>query len=193
MARRSRVVLPYLIPRLTTPPVNTKTLALLTTVAGEALSKHLGKVLPALLSSLQSRLGTELEEEELGYCKSVLLSVEDDNGVAILVDTLMSAAHKPDTRMAAVMLLDVFFLNTRVDIKNFFATYIRSFIRLYALEDPLLVKRLSSIKQTLTKVHRYFCYIFSIVASVPLLSSSLWLFSSYISLRILENSHRRSV
>ena len=76
MARRSRVVLPYLIPRLTTPPVNTKTLALLTAVAGEALSKHLGKVLPSLLASLQAKMGTPDEEQELGYCRSVILSGE---------------------------------------------------------------------------------------------------------------------
>lgn len=39
MAIKSRVVLPYLVPQLTSPPVNTKALSILASVAGEALTR----------------------------------------------------------------------------------------------------------------------------------------------------------
>merc|ERR1719319_1615743 len=52
MAIKSRAVLPYLIPQLTGSPVNTKALSILASVAGEALNRHLSKIMPALLTSL---------------------------------------------------------------------------------------------------------------------------------------------
>lgn len=47
--------------QLTAPPVNTSVLAFLSSVAGDALTRHLGVILPALLSSLKGKLGTEDE------------------------------------------------------------------------------------------------------------------------------------
>ena len=63
MAVKSRVVLPYIVPQLTEAPVNTRALAFLSSVAGEALTKHLGRILPALMSSLSEKMGTPDERE----------------------------------------------------------------------------------------------------------------------------------
>jgi len=52
MAVKSKSVLPFLVPKLTTPPVNTKALAILSSVAGEALIKHLEKILPAMIQAV---------------------------------------------------------------------------------------------------------------------------------------------
>merc|ERR1719402_717642 len=52
MAIKSRVVLPYLVPQLTKKPVNTKALSILASVAGESLSRHLNRILPALLKAV---------------------------------------------------------------------------------------------------------------------------------------------
>lgn len=49
--------------QLTAPPVNTRVLAFLSAVAGDALTRHLGVILPALLSSLKEKLGTEDEAQ----------------------------------------------------------------------------------------------------------------------------------
>lgn len=44
MAIKARAVLPYLVPQLISPPVNTRALASLAPVAGEALHRHLVSV-----------------------------------------------------------------------------------------------------------------------------------------------------
>lgn len=43
--------------------MNTRVLAFLSAVAGDALTRHLGVILPALLSSLKEKLGTEDEAQ----------------------------------------------------------------------------------------------------------------------------------
>lgn len=65
IAIKSRFVLPYLVPQLTTPPTNTKALAILASVAGEALNKQLPKILPALQTAIAISRGTP-EEAQVG-------------------------------------------------------------------------------------------------------------------------------
>jgi hypothetical protein len=68
MAIKSRVVLPYLVPQLIAPPrVNTKALSILASVAGEALTKYLHKILPALLAALSVAQGTPHEAQVSHY------------------------------------------------------------------------------------------------------------------------------
>lgn len=51
MAVKSHAVLPMMVPQLVTPPVNTRALATLASVAGPALHRHLTKVIPALVGA----------------------------------------------------------------------------------------------------------------------------------------------
>lgn len=108
MAIKSRVVLPYLIPQLTTPPVNTKALSHLSAVAGESLSRHLPKILPALLTAFSASLDTPKQQEELEHCQAVVLSVSDEAGVQTVVEQLLAGARQPEQRRAAVALLCAF-------------------------------------------------------------------------------------
>lgn len=50
------------VPQLTTPPVNTRVLAFLSSVAGDALTRHLGVILPAVMVALKEKLGTPDEQ-----------------------------------------------------------------------------------------------------------------------------------
>ena len=65
MTVKSREVLPYLVPKLIAPPVNTRALSFLSSVAGDSLTKHLPKILPALLLSLSEKAGSS-EETQVG-------------------------------------------------------------------------------------------------------------------------------
>ena len=54
--------------QLITPPVNTRALAILSAVAGDALTRHLNRILPAMLKAIQDCFGTEHEKEVSSKC-----------------------------------------------------------------------------------------------------------------------------
>ena len=110
MTTKGKVVLPYLIPQLTAPPVNTRALSLLSESAGDALAKHLPKILPALLTKLSTSIDTPDEKQELEYCQSVILAVNEDVGVRTIIDYLLDASKASDVRVrrAAVMLITAY-------------------------------------------------------------------------------------
>ncbi|KAM8866194.1 stalled ribosome sensor GCN1 isoform 2-T2 [Synchiropus picturatus] len=132
MAVKSRSVLPYLVPKLTAPPVNTRVLAFLSAVTGDALTRHLGVILPALLSSLTGKLGTEEEAQELVNCQTVILSVEDEVGQRIIIDDLLEATRGTDSglRQAAVTILNSYFARTRLDYSAHTRNLLSGLIRL---------------------------------------------------------------
>nr|XP_012138451.1 PREDICTED: translational activator GCN1 isoform X2 [Megachile rotundata] len=137
MAIKSRVVLPYLVPQLTTPPVNTKALSILASVAGEALTRFLHKILPALLTALSSAQGTPNEVQELEYCQAVILSVTDEVGVRTVMDQLMEAtrADDPSKRRSAATLLCAFCRDTRADYSQYVPQLLRGLIHLFTDDD----------------------------------------------------------
>ncbi|KAF7417549.1 hypothetical protein HZH68_000202 [Vespula germanica] len=137
MAIKSRVVLPYLVPQLTTPPVNTKALSILASVAGEALTRFLHKILPALLTALSSAQGTPNEVQELEYCQAVILSVTDEVGVRTVMDQLMEATRSEDAsrRRSAATLLCAFCRDTRADYSQYVPQLLRGLIHLFTDED----------------------------------------------------------
>ncbi|XP_077457109.1 stalled ribosome sensor GCN1 [Stigmatopora argus] len=132
MAVKSRSVLPYLVPKLTAPPVNTRVLAFLSAVAGDALTRHLGVILPALLSSLKGKLGTEDEAQELCSCQTVILSVDDEVGQRIIIDDLLEATRSSDSglRQAGVTILNAYFARTRLDYSAHTRNLLSGLIRL---------------------------------------------------------------
>ena len=75
MAIKARAVLPYLVPQLIAPPVNMKAIASVAPVAGDALHRHLAKILPAMLQALaDSQDGATIDEELLDHAQTVVLS-----------------------------------------------------------------------------------------------------------------------
>ena len=133
MAIKSRVVLPYLVPHLTVPPVNTRALSLLSSVADDSLNKHLAKILPALLQSLSKSLDTENEKQELEYCQSVILSVTDEAGRRTIVDHLLESARDDSVivRRAAALLLHSFCCQNKTSCAPLVPQLIRGLILLF--------------------------------------------------------------
>ncbi|XP_052799821.1 eIF-2-alpha kinase activator GCN1-like [Mya arenaria] len=137
MIVKSRVVLPYLVPQLTHKPVNTRALSYLASVSGEALTKHLPKILPALMSALSEKAGTPEEAQELEYCRNVVLSVEDEVGVRTIMEELLGAAKstEPDRCRSSVTILHSFCENTRVSYEEFLPQLFRGLIELFVRKD----------------------------------------------------------
>ncbi|XP_043967606.1 eIF-2-alpha kinase activator GCN1 [Gambusia affinis] len=153
MAVKSRSVLPYLVPKLTAPPVNTRVLAFLSAVAGDALTRHLGVILPALLSSLKGKLGTEEEAQELCSCQSVILSVEDEAGQRIIIEDLLEATRgaDPGLRQAAITILNAYFARTRLDYSAHIRTLLSGLIRLLNDSNPDVLSQSWDTINSITK------------------------------------------
>ncbi|XP_037814626.1 eIF-2-alpha kinase activator GCN1 [Lucilia sericata] len=143
MTIKSRVVLPYLVPQLTAHPVNTKALSILVSVAGEALTKYLPKILFALLQALSDAQGTANESQELEYCQAVILSVSDEAGIRTIMDTLMASAKSENlsTRKSSASLLSAFCMHTPGDYTQYVPQLLRSLLRLMAESDREILQR----------------------------------------------------
>ncbi|CAL8247414.1 unnamed protein product [Merluccius merluccius] len=155
MAVKSRSVLPYLVPKLTAPPVNTRVLAFLSVVAGDALTRHLGVILPALLSSLKNKLDTEDGVQELCSCQTVILSVEDEVGQRIIIEDLLEATRgsEPGLRRAAITILNGYFARTRLDYSTHTRTLLSGLIRLLNDSNPeVLVQSWDTISSITKKL-----------------------------------------
>ncbi|CAH1402466.1 unnamed protein product [Nezara viridula] len=152
MAIKSRVVLPYLVPQLTAAPINTKALSILASVAGEALTKYLNKILPALLTALAA---SDASPQELEYCQAVVLSVNDEAGIRVIVDELLDASKndRPENRRAAATLLCAFCTHTRADISQHVSQLLRGLILNFTDSDQTVLQMswdaLSAVTKTL--------------------------------------------
>ena len=153
MAIKSRVVLPILIPQLTSSPVNTKALSILASVAGEALTKFLPKILPSVLNSLAASIGTSEESQETEYCQLVVLAVSDDTGIRTVIDTLMetSRSNQIEMKKAAATLLCAFCSNCTGDYSSYIAQLLNGLLRLLAEKDKEILVRSWEALNAVTK------------------------------------------
>ncbi|NXK45456.1 GCN1 kinase, partial [Chauna torquata] len=161
MAVKSRVVLPYLVPKLTTPPVNTRVLAFLSSVAGDALTRHLSVILPAMMSALKEKLGTSEEQlasstaqfSEMANCQSVILSVEDDVGQRIITEDLLEATRSPELgmRQAAAVILNIYCSKTKADYTGHLKNLVSGLIRLFNDTNPVVLNESWDALNSITK------------------------------------------
>ena len=155
MAIKARAVLPYLIPQLIAPPVNMKALASVGPVAGDALHRHLVKIMPALISSIAQAHPNEAES--LSYAQAVVLSVSDENddaGLSYIMDELLSVCGQTDdaeSRRAAVMLLHVFCKDTKMDISGYVPQLIRCLILMFNDKDQTTLQEAWNALLAVTK------------------------------------------
>ncbi|XP_053444213.1 eIF-2-alpha kinase activator GCN1 isoform X1 [Nycticebus coucang] len=153
MAIKSRVVLPYLVPKLTTPPVNTRVLAFLSSVAGDALTRHLGVILPAVMLALKERLGTPDEQLEMANCQAVILSVEDDTGHRIIIEDLLEATRSPEVgmRQAAAIILNIYCSRSKADYSSHLRSLVSGLIRLFNDSSPVVLEESWDALNAITK------------------------------------------
>ncbi|XP_008140997.2 eIF-2-alpha kinase activator GCN1 [Eptesicus fuscus] len=153
MAIKSRVVLPYLVPKLTAPPVNTRVLAFLSSVAGDALTRHLGVILPAVMVALKEKLGTPGEQLEMANCQAVILSVEDDVGHRIIIEDLLEATRSPEVgmRQAAAIILSIYCSRSKADYTSHLRSLVSGLIRLFNDSNPVVLEESWDALNAITK------------------------------------------
>ncbi|ERE74489.1 translational activator GCN1-like protein [Cricetulus griseus] len=153
MAVKSRVVLPYLVPKLTTPPVNTRVLAFLSSVAGDALTRHLGVILPAVMLALKEKLGSPDEQLEMANCQAVILSVEDDTGHRIIIEDLLEATRSPEVgmRQAAAIILNIYCSRSKADYTPHLRSLVSGLIRLFNDSSPVVLEESWDALNAITK------------------------------------------
>jgi HEAT repeat protein len=141
MTVKSRVVMPFLVPKLTSPPINAKALALLSAVAGDALTRHLITILPALLRSLSTMAADSDCNEELEASKTLVLSVSSEVGVRCVMDELIAARKNPNPgiRKASVVLLQAFCSETRTDYSQHVPRLLIELIQLFGDDEHSVV------------------------------------------------------
>nr|XP_049695154.1 eIF-2-alpha kinase activator GCN1 [Helicoverpa armigera] len=138
MAIKSRCVLPYLVPVLTSGGgADTRALSALAAAAGGALARHLPRVLPALLNALVAARGQPGAARERDHCRDALLPVVDPPGVRSIIDTLLETIRTTEgpRHCAAASLLCAFVSHTRADLSPHVAQLIRGLILLFGDDD----------------------------------------------------------
>ena len=89
-------------------PVNTQVLALLSSVAGDAITKHLSTILKVLQTSLCSSIDDDGHfEKVLSDATLVVLSVTGDHGNRIIINDLVESLKSSTTgmRLSGISLL----------------------------------------------------------------------------------------
>ncbi|KAG5840716.1 hypothetical protein ANANG_G00191640 [Anguilla anguilla] len=121
-------------------------------VAG-ATWRHLGVILPALLSSLKNKLGTEEGQQELCSCQTVILSVDDEAGQRIIIEDLLEATRgsDPGLRQASVTILNAYFARTRLDYSAHTRTLLSGLIRLLNDANPEVLQQSWDTINSITK------------------------------------------
>lgn len=135
MAMKADTIFPILIPTLLTPPIDAfkaKALSLLASVAGSALYRRLPLIINTLITAVMEAESTELIEA----FDTILLSIEDDEGVHPLMQQILSLIKHEDSGKRAVIYqrLGNFFANTSLDYSVYLTDMLGQFI--LSLGDP---------------------------------------------------------
>ncbi|RNA00153.1 translational activator GCN1 [Brachionus plicatilis] len=156
MLVKSRAILPFLIPHLTTPPININALCKLCCATNtEVLGKHLSKVLVSLLQALSAlssnaTLNTEQSTDSespkwIHECEQLLLSIEDPDGVKTLVNELIhNATHTEKSvliKSAALDMLGWFCSKTSADYSDYYDELLKSLLGLFAEADKIILEK----------------------------------------------------
>jgi hypothetical protein len=153
---RSNVILPNLLPTLLKSPMsgfNARAIASLAEVAGNAMTRRLPNVLNTIMDNIiackDETLRTELEDA----FDSVLLSVDEYDGLNTAMSVMLALAKHDDERRRtrADMHLAKFFEETEVDFSRYYPDLIRALLISFDDSDKTVVKAAWTALTALTK------------------------------------------
>ena len=156
MLIKSRAILPFLVPHLTTPPININALCKLCCATNtEVLSKHLNKILISLLQALSvilcnkdldpSQINDLENTEWIHECEQLLLSINDPDGVrTLLTELIHNATHSEKSvfvKSAALDMLTWFCSKTSADYSDYYDELLKSLLSLFVDTNKVILEK----------------------------------------------------
>ncbi|KAK4861382.1 hypothetical protein LT330_004298 [Penicillium expansum] len=136
---RANIILPNLIPTLLTPPItafNARALASLAEVAGSAMTRRLPTILNSLMDGIIETTDEELRTELSTAFDTVLVSVDEYDGLSAAMNVMVTLVKHDDhrRRAAAALHLTKFFAEAELDFSRYYQDLIRAL--LISFDDP---------------------------------------------------------
>lgn len=153
---RSNIILPALIPTLIAPPIthfNARALASLAQVSGTALNRRLPTIMNSLVDAIVSCKDPELLSELKSAFDTVILSVDEYDGLNTAMSEMLKLVKHDDhnKRAAAHEHFAKFFAETDVDYSRYTQDCIRVLLISFDDRDQNVVKNAWNALNELTK------------------------------------------
>ncbi|THC89850.1 hypothetical protein EYZ11_010690 [Aspergillus tanneri] len=142
---RANIILPNLIPTLLTHPIssfNAKALASLAEVAGSAMTRRLPTILSSLMDDIISTTDDGLREELSSAFDTVLVSVDEFDGLNVVMNVMLTLLKHDDhrRRARAAIHLNKFFSDASIDYSRYYPDLIRVLLISFDDSDKDVVK-----------------------------------------------------
>ncbi|KAJ4267441.1 translational activator of GCN4 [Fusarium torreyae] len=153
---RSNIILPNLIPTLTTPPISAfdaKALASLSKVAGPAMNRRLPNIINSLMDNEINCKEDGLREELVTSFDTVIQSIDEYDGLNTVMNVLLALLKHDDHRRRAATArhLGNFFAAASVDYSRYNQDIIRSLLNSFDDRDTEVVKAAWAALSAFTK------------------------------------------
>lgn len=144
-ATRSNIILPNLIPTLTTPPISAfdaKALASLSKVAGASMNRRLPNIIQSLMENEINCSEEGLREELVTSFDTVIQSIDEYDGLNTVMNVLLGLLKHEDHRRRAATARHMgnFFAASSVDYSRYNQDIIRSLLNSFDDGDLDVVK-----------------------------------------------------
>ncbi|KAF2158029.1 ARM repeat-containing protein [Myriangium duriaei CBS 260.36] len=142
---RANIILPNLLPTLLTSPIsafNARALASLAQVASSSMTRRLPNIINSLMDTIVGCKDEELEQELHSALDTVLLSVDEFDGLNTAMSVMLGLVkHDDDRRRAAADYhLAHFFQNADMDFSRYYPDLIRALLLAFNDGDKEVVK-----------------------------------------------------
>ena len=141
MQAKSRVVLPYMVPKLIQKPVNIGALASLSSVAGTALYEHLDTIITAIIEGLCEVDETEISKE-MEHANLIISSIEETDGHENTLEILEEMLKSEDAkiRLHCSKLFETFAQNEHLEVEEHITIIWQALLLRFSDPDPEVVK-----------------------------------------------------
>ncbi|KAF2759956.1 ARM repeat-containing protein [Pseudovirgaria hyperparasitica] len=153
---RSNIILPTLLPTLLTTPMtafNARAIASLAEVAGHTMTRRLPNIINALIENIVSTKDEDLRRELSSAFDTVLLSVDEYDGLNTAMSVMLGLVKHDDHRRRATadLHLSAFFARTDIDIARYHESLISALLVSFDDSDKDVVKAAWAALSELTK------------------------------------------